>query len=150
MSRIERYVTKRGISGLYYSQYSHAGTLEGPRGYTVVVAAFSPDGQLVVTGSRDPTARIWDISTGDALSKLSYRIGDDLSFTFKCPKPSLTKSFILNEACDWVCLATSNIFWIPHDRRPAAYAVRDNYIVLASGSGRVTFLSLDAHAHPSI
>jgi len=31
---------------------------------TVMAVAFSPDGQTVVTGSRDQTARLWDARTG--------------------------------------------------------------------------------------
>jgi WD40 repeat protein len=42
------------------------------RGHTDSVrsAAFSPDGKLIVTGSFDHTARVWDASTGESLREL--------------------------------------------------------------------------------
>ncbi len=47
------------------------------RGHTflVMTAAFSPDGQRIVTASRDHTARIWDAETGREIATLS---GHDL------------------------------------------------------------------------
>ena len=44
--------------------------LEGHSGI-VWSAAFSPDGQRVVTASGDKTARVWNAATGDALAKAS-------------------------------------------------------------------------------
>ncbi len=43
--------------------------LRGHTGY-VHSAAFSPDGKLIVTASRDGTARVWDASTGQSLREL--------------------------------------------------------------------------------
>src|SRR5262249_20654415 len=37
-------------------------------GHVVGTAAFSPDGRRVVTGSDDQTARVWDASSGQAVS----------------------------------------------------------------------------------
>ena len=43
--------------------------LEGHTGY-VVMAAFSPDGQRIVTASWDQTAHVWNAATGQLLAKL--------------------------------------------------------------------------------
>jgi WD40 repeat protein len=43
--------------------------LEGHSG-AVRSAAFSPDGQRVVTASLDHTARVWNAATGEVIAKL--------------------------------------------------------------------------------
>ncbi len=44
-----------------------------PHGGPVTAAAFSPDGSLVLTASRDHTARIWRTSTGERVETLRHR-----------------------------------------------------------------------------
>ena len=44
-------------------------TLTGHEG-DVKSAAFSPDGQQIVTGSGDHTAKVWDVNTGKELMTL--------------------------------------------------------------------------------
>jgi WD40 repeat protein/serine/threonine protein kinase len=48
-----------------------AATLSGHK-LLVRVAAFSPDGQRVVTASEDHTARIWDVATGKLVATLAH------------------------------------------------------------------------------
>jgi WD40 repeat protein len=64
--------------------------LEGPlehlilhHGGPVYVAAFSPDGKLIVTASTDNTARIWDAATGQLLATLAGHTGpvNDAAFS---------------------------------------------------------------------
>ena len=38
-------------------------------------AAYSPDGQSIVTASEDQTARIWDAATGEELRQLTGHTG---------------------------------------------------------------------------
>jgi WD40 repeat protein len=53
------------------------------RGHTrpVTTARFSPDGSLVVTSSRDATARIWDAKSGALLHTLRGHFVDDAEFS---------------------------------------------------------------------
>lgn len=41
----------------------------------VNAVAFSPDGRLVVTASRDNTARVWDVATGDEVTTFDMHTG---------------------------------------------------------------------------
>jgi WD40 repeat protein len=53
---------------------------------SVRIAAFSPDGTQVVTGSSDLTARVWDANTGRRLAVLSGHTGRifDVAFSSSC------------------------------------------------------------------
>jgi WD40 repeat protein len=50
-------------------------------------AAFSPDGSLVATASRDHTARVWDATTGNALT-FPLRTGDEVTMAIFNPSGS--------------------------------------------------------------
>ena len=62
---------ERGFEWYYWQRQMHLEfrTLRGHKG-TVNAVAFSPDGQRIVTGSGDGTARIWDKASGTVLSTL--------------------------------------------------------------------------------
>ena len=49
---------------------------------SVYCAQFSPDGQRVVTASKDKTARLWDAATGEALSEPMKHDGEVHSAQF--------------------------------------------------------------------
>jgi WD40 repeat protein/serine/threonine protein kinase len=61
----------RGFEWYYWQRQAHL-NLQTLRGHTggVRSAAFSPDGQLIVTGSDDQTARVWVAAAGKELLKL--------------------------------------------------------------------------------
>ena len=44
--------------------------------------AFSPDGQLALTGSRDKTARLWEVATRRELHRLEEHHGSIMSVAF--------------------------------------------------------------------
>ena len=137
------------------------GTLKGHSNWVSTVA-FSSDGQLVASGSDDRTVRLWDVKTGNTTRVLEGQPLDGLSFVFNSSHLSVgsekvtgvplsnasslqqlrTNSYSVEATGQWVLLAARRVLWIPPGRRPGAFAVRDNRIVIGSGSGRMTFLSL--------
>jgi WD40 repeat protein len=142
------------------------GTLAG-HSSSIDMVVFSPDGQLVASRSWDNTARLWNIKTKETVRATDCGPYDKLSFnsdgsclnigakeidsrfsTSNTVSPRSSQSFSLDVSRQWLSSATSNILWLPPDCRPGAFAVRDNCIVLGSGSGRMVFLSFKAGANP--
>lgn len=66
----------RGFEWFYWEQQSHL-ALKTLRGHlaTVNVAAFSPDGETIVTGSEDFTAVLWESATGRPRSTFQKHTG---------------------------------------------------------------------------
>jgi hypothetical protein len=61
----------RGFEWYYWQAKTHL-ALKTLRGHLsgVMSVAFSPDGQRIVTGSDDNTAKVWDVASGEALLTL--------------------------------------------------------------------------------
>jgi WD40 repeat protein len=149
---------------------SARGTIEGHSGWVKTVV-FSPDGQLVASGSDDNTVRLWDIKTKmpriikrGPYDKLSFapdglrlNVGSE-QVTTGVPPSNVSSAeqlrtnslYSLDDTGQWVLSAATKILWIPPDRRPGVAAIRDNIVVLGSDSGRMTFLSFKADAGLSI
>jgi WD40 repeat protein len=140
------------------------GTLAG-HSDLIEAVVFSPDGQLVASKS-DKTVRLWNIKTKETIRATDCGPCDKLSFnsdgsrlsigardidsrfsTSNTVSPQTSQSFSLDVSGQWLSSATRNILWLPPDCRPDAFAVRDNCIVLGSGSGRMVFLSFKAGAN---
>ena len=138
---------------------------------SVWTVAFSPDGQVVASGSDDNTVRLWNVETGKIIQIIEGRPPHELSFIFdsSCfnvsPKKVSTRVFLSNisspqqlrtnlysidATSQWVLLAGRKVLWIPSGRRPGVFAVRNNRIVIGSDSGRMTFLAFKAGTGPFV
>src|SRR4051794_27630976 len=56
-------------------------TLKGHQG-SVMAVAFSPDGKILVSGSRDKTIKLWNARTGELQRTLSEHTADVYDVTF--------------------------------------------------------------------
>ena len=62
---------ERGFEWYYWQRQMHL-ELKALRGHTgpILAVAYSPDGQRIVTGSADHTAKVWDAASGKELLTL--------------------------------------------------------------------------------
>src|SRR5207248_3185512 len=67
--------TDRGFEWYYWQRQSHS--LKTLRGHLEAVysVAFSPDGQRIITGSTDQTAKVWEAGSGQELLTLKGHSG---------------------------------------------------------------------------
>jgi len=101
--------------------------------------AFSPDGQRVVSGSRDGTVKIWDVTSGSEVQSLEDHSDQDCSPTSHKP------GFQLSVEADWVAFRGEKVVWLPFDyRRPTCSAIKADTLSLGYADGRVFILRFSA------
>jgi WD40 repeat protein len=134
-------------------------TLEGHSGL-VETATFFADG-LLASGSGDGTVRLCDVKTEELirqyttehpLGRLSYCMdGSSLETGREKVQIQLSRLphsqtlpqssfYSLDKTKRWVTWNTHNILFLPYDRRPSAFTVKNNILVIGHDSGRLTFL----------
>jgi WD40 repeat protein len=79
------------------------------RGHTapIYAVAFSPDGQRLLTGGADNTARLWDLSTGEEIGILQGHGGPVLSVAFSPDGQQLLTGSVDQAAKLWDAAVTS-------------------------------------------
>ena len=146
------------------------GVLEGHSRWVWEVA-FSPDSQLLAAGCDYDKIGLWLVEKKKLLQRIQHEMGKNLyekirklAFSmdgsqllldgklidFNLPD-SLTPSrqkrastdtlYSLNIQNDWVTWNNRRVLWLPSNRRPGVYAIKNNIVAIGNGSGRMTIFS---------
>ena len=109
----------------------------------VETVAFSPDGKYIVSGSRDNTARIWDVSTGKEIYQIKF------DAWVLCVAFSPNGKYIVAGSQDrtvrvWEAISGKEIFRLSFDQSVVATAFSPDGKFVVAGSYDKTVRVLDA------
>ena len=99
----------------------------------VSVVAFSPDGNFVVSGSFDTTARVWEVSTGKEISRMTHN--DSVSTVAFSPDGKYVVSRSLDSTARvWEAATGKEVARMTHDGQVTAVAFSPDGKYVVSGS----------------
>ena len=124
-----------GIARMYHV---NDGYLMGLRGHTDLIysVAFSPDGSLVATGSRDGTVRLWNESTGEEVGRLEGHGNYVYSVTFSANGEYLASGGRDHRIRIWDVVTGDEVRQIDTDQEVQSVSFSPDGTLLASASGR--------------
>jgi WD40 repeat protein len=115
--------------------------------YGVTSVAFSPDGQRLVSGSRDQTVRVWDAQTGAPIARLVGHEDAISSVAFSPDGQRLVSGSYDNTMRVWDAQTGALIArLVGHERRVTSVAFSPDGQRLVSGSDDNTVRVWDAHS----
>jgi CHAT domain-containing protein/WD40 domain-containing protein len=117
--------------------------LKVSHGDTVRGLSFSPDGQLLATGSADKTARIWDAATGERLAELPHP-GSVLAVAFSPDGRLLATACGAGSAWLWTTAGGGQVHQVHHDGSVRAVAFSADGRLFATGGTDATARLWDA------
>ena len=126
----------RGLEWYFWQRQTHleVRTLRGHRG-AVVAVAYSPDGQQIVTGSFDHTARLWDANTGTVIHSLVGHSGAVRSAAFSTTGDRIGTASADGTAKIWDAATRQELFTLAgHDSALTSVAFSPDGRSLVTGS----------------